>query len=95
MENTENTMPEGQEAEVLIVQEKILSFGEILVGIEFNPSNDDKVAKVKQLMAEVANIMKDAYNEGPKSPVKSLLFDHAVGEILNAQMNAVKVITFK
>ena len=95
MENTENTMPEGQEAEVLIVQEKILSFGEILVGIEFNPSNDDKVAKVKQLMAEVANIMKDAYNEGQKSPVKSLLFDHAVGEILNAQMSAVKVITFK
>jgi hypothetical protein len=95
MENTENTMPEGQESEVMIIQEKILSFGEILVGIEFNPSNDDKVAKVKQLMAEVANIMKDAYNEGQKSPVKSLLFDHAVGEILNAQMNAVKVITFK
>jgi hypothetical protein len=95
MENTENTIPEGQESEVMIVQEKILSFGEILVGIEFNPSNDDKVAKVKQLMAEVANIMKDAYNEGQKSPVKSLLFDHAVGEILNAQMNAVKVITFK
>lgn len=95
MEHTENTMPEGQESEVMIIQEKILSFGEILVGIEFNPSNDDKVAKVKQLMAEVANIMKDAYNEGQKSPVKSLLFDHAVGEILNAQMNAVKVITFK
>lgn len=95
MENTENTMPEGQEAEVMIIQEKILSFGEILVGIEFNPSNDDKVAKVKQLMAEVANIMKDAYNDNPKSPVKSLLFDHAVGEIVNAQMSAVKVITFK
>lgn len=95
MEHTENTMPEGQESEVMIIHEKILSFGEILVGIEFNPSNDDKVAKVKQLMAEVANIMKDAYNEGQKSPVKSLLFDHAVGEILNAQMNAVKVITFK
>lgn len=95
MEQTENTMPEGQEAEVMVIQEKLLSFGEILVGIEFNPSNDDKVAKVKQLMAEVANIMKDAYNESQKSPVKSLLFDHAVGEILNAQMSAVKVITFK
>ena len=94
MENTENTLP-SNEQEAVVIQEKILSFGEILVGIEFNPSNDDKVAKVKQLMAEVANIMKDAYNESEKSPVKSLLFDHAVGEILNAQMNAVKVITFK
>jgi len=83
--------PEGH----AIIETKVLSFGELLVGIEFNPSNDDKVAKVKQLMAEVANIMKDAYNEDQKSPIKSLLFDHAVGEILNAQMNAVKVITFK
>ena len=81
--------------EPVIIHEKILSFGELLVGIEFNPSNDDKVAKVKSMMAEIANLMKDAYNESEKSPVKSLLFDHAVGEILNAQMSVVKVITFK
>jgi hypothetical protein len=84
-------IPEGQS----IIETKILSFGELLVGIEFNPSNDDKVAKVKSMMAEIANLMKDAYNEEQKSPVKSLLFDHAVGEILNAQMSVVKVITFK
>lgn len=84
-------VPEGN----AIIETKLLSFGEILVGIEFNPSNDDRVAKVKQLMAEVANIMKDAYNEDQKSPVKSLIFDHAVGEILNAQMSVVKVITMK
>jgi hypothetical protein len=83
--------PEGQ----TIIETKILSFGELLVGIEFNPSNDDKVAKVKSMMAEIANLMKDVYNEEQKSPVKSLLFDHAVGEILNAQMSVVKVITFK
>lgn len=85
------TAPEGQ----AIVETKILSFGELLVGIEFNPSNDDKVAKVKQMMAEIANLMKDSYNEEQKSPVKSLLFDHAVGELVNAQMAVVKVITFK
>jgi hypothetical protein len=79
----------------VINETKILSFGELLVGIEFNPSNDDKVAKVKQLMAEVANILKDAYSEEQKSPLKSLLFDHAVGELVNAQMSVVKVITFK
>lgn len=83
------------EKEAVITETKLLSFGELLVGIEFNPSNDDKVAKVKSMMAEIANLMKDAYNEEQKSPVKSLLFDHAVGELLNAQMSVVKVITFK
>ena len=74
---------------------KILSFGEQLVGIEFNPSNDAGVAKVKELFAEAANILKDSYQEGPGNPIKSLLFDHAVGELVSAQMAVVKVITFK
>jgi hypothetical protein len=30
-----------------------------------------------------------------KHPLKSLLFDHAVGEIVNAQMTVVKVLTLK
>ena len=78
-----------------IIETKILSFGELLVGIEFNPSNDSDVAKVKSMMAEIANLMKDAYNTEQKSPIKSLLFDHAVGELVNAQMAVVKLITFK
>jgi hypothetical protein len=84
-----------QEQQVVIKESKVLSFGELLVGIEFNPSNDDKVAKVKNLMAEVTNIMLEEYNKGDKSPIKSLLFDHAVGELVSAQMALVKVITFK
>lgn len=74
---------------------KILSFGELLVGIEFDPANEDKVAKVKSLMAEAANLMLEAYEQDGKSPIKSLLFDHAVGELVSAQMAVVKVITFK
>ena len=46
-------------------------------------------------MAEVTNIMLEEYNKNGKAPIKSLLFDHAVGEIVSAQMAAVKVITFK
>ena len=83
-------IPEGG-----IIETKILSFGELLVGIEFNPSNDSNVAKVKSMMAEIANLMKDEYNKEQKSPIKSLLFDHAVGELVNAQMAVVKLITFK
>jgi hypothetical protein len=43
----------------------------------------------------MAEILKRRYSNDPKTPVKSLLFDHAVGEILNAQMTVVKVITLK
>lgn len=84
-------VPEGY----TVIEEKIHSFGELLVEVEFSSTNEDKVTKVKKLMAEIANLMKDEYNNNQKSPVKSLLFDHAVGEIVNAQMAVVKVITFK
>ena len=89
-------MEENKNTEETIIKEtKVLSFGELLVGIEFNPSNDDKVAKVKSLMAEAANIMLESYEQDGKSPIKSLLFDHAVGELVSAQLALVKVITFK
>lgn len=71
------------------------SFGEILVGYKFNPSGDPKVQKVKRLFAEIADIMYEDYLDEIKQStvLKDKLMDHAVGEILNAQMNVVKVIT--
>ena len=89
------TLPEDAGGIIGMNEKKVLSFGEQLVGIEFNPSNDAGVAKVKELYAEIANILKDSYQEGPGNPIKSLLFDHAVGELVSAQMAVVKVITFK
>lgn len=78
-----------------VVETKILSFGELLVGIEFDSGNEDDESKVKKMFAEMANLMKDSYNNEQKSPVKSLLFDHAVGELVNAQMAIVRLITYK
>ena len=72
-----------------------LSFGERLVGIQFNPSNDDKVAKLKSLFAEAANIIDEEFRGRDNSSLGSTLFDHTVGEILNAQMNCVKLVTLK
>jgi hypothetical protein len=77
------------------LEQKLPTFGEQLVGLTFNPSGDEDVHRVKELAAEMAEILKRRYSEDPKTPVKSLLFDHAVGEILNAQMTVVKVITLK
>jgi hypothetical protein len=86
-------MEEQQEGMVGIREVRIPSFGEQLVGLDFNPSGDADVHRVKELAAEMAEILKRRYTEDKRTPVKSLLFDHAVGEILNAQMNVVKVIT--
>jgi hypothetical protein len=73
---------------------RIPHFGETIAGIDpENLHQDEDVRRVKELAAEMAEILKRRYTEDPKTAVKSLLFDHAVGEIVNAQMAIVKVIT--
>lgn len=87
---------EEEKGMILEVKEtRIPSFGEQLVGLNFNPSGDADVQRVKELAAEMAEILKRRYTSDGRGALKSLLFDHAVGEILNAQMNVVKVITMK
>ena len=71
-----------------------ITFGQALVGFDFNPSGDPKVQRAKQLCAELADLIKPEMN-ATASSLKRMLSEHAVGEILNAQMNVVKVLTFK
>lgn len=78
-----------------IKETKVPSFGEQLIGITYNPESEDTVVKIKSMFAEIAEIMKKDYTENNRHPLKSLLFDHAVGEIVNAQMAVVKLITLK
>ncbi len=72
-----------------------LTFGEMLVGLTFNPSGDEKVNRAKRLCAELADLLKDDSECREKSPLYNTLFEHTIGEILNAQMNVVKVLTLK
>ncbi len=78
-------------------EELKLSFGEKLVGIEFNPENIDKVAKVKSLFAEIANVLHDDRQSADKNntSLSEQVYNHAIGEIINAQMSVVKYVTFK
>ena len=73
-----------------------LTFGEKLVGLTFNPSNDSKVQRAKELCAELADLVYDG-NEvlDVNNSVKHHLLHHTYGEILNAQMNVVKILTLK
>lgn len=89
--------PQGNTT-VSMPPENELTFGMKLVGIGFNPSGDEKVNKVKDLCAQLADIAyenwcRDAYSE--KSNLENLLYQHTIGEILNAQMNIVKLLTLK
>jgi hypothetical protein len=69
------------------------TFGEKLVGKTFNPSGDDKVARLKALAAEMADIVEG--HPSTNSYVGNLIKGNALREILNAQMNAVKHVTNK
>ena len=72
-----------------------LTFGQKLVGLTFNPSGDEKVTKAKQLCAELADLLYENSKGLTTSELHGKLYEHAIGEILNAQMNVVKVLTLK
>lgn len=81
------------------MESRQMTLGEKLVGLTFNPSGDPKVQRAKELCAELADLLhdywyeQDAYTDG--AHLRNQLYDHAMGEILNAQMNVVKVLTIK
>jgi len=79
-----------------------MTFGERLVGLTFNPSGDLKVQKAKELCAELADLLVNHLNNDDNKLstsnddlLRKRLAEHALGEILNAQMNVVKVLTLK
>jgi len=78
-----------------IKETHIPTFGEQLIGVDIESEQQDDVTKVKVMFAEIAEMVKKDYQGESRHPLKSLLFDHAIGEILNAQMSVVKVLTLK
>lgn len=75
--------------------QQTLSFGQKLVGLQFNPSGDGKVNRAKEICAELADMVNDHWENKEHSRLENQLYDHTIGEILNAQMNAVKLLTLK
>jgi hypothetical protein len=73
---------------------KMKPFGEDVFGIDTTIENPTDVEQIKIIFAELAERVKNNYEE-ERSPVKSLLFDHAIGELINAQMSVVKLMTYK
>lgn len=75
--------------------QKEMTFGEKLVGLTFNPSNDDKVSRAKKLCAELMDLVNEDRANRETTQLEGYLYPHTIGEILNAQMNVVKLLTLK
>ena len=74
-----------------IPEQEELSIGKRIIG-DFNPEGDEKVLKVNEMCAELIDIVIE--HQKTKGAI-SMLIDHTISEILNAQMNVVKILTFK
>ena len=77
--------------------QKTPTFGELLVGLTFNPSGSPEVQRAKELCAELADMVEAIAikNNLRAYPLSGSLYTHTIGQILNAQMNVVKLITLK
>ena len=71
-----------------------IGIGEKLVGT-LNPTGNLRVARVKQICAELADIVGDDQPRSNDWPLHKILSYHAIGEILNEQMSVVKLITLE
>lgn len=71
-----------------------MTFGEKAVGLTFNPSGDDAVAKCKQGFAAVIDQMNDLRAASDNPEVKRMA-SVAITEAQTAQMWAVKAITWR
>ena len=70
------------------------TFGQKAVGLAFNPSGDDAVAKCKQIFADAIDQMNELRKTTESTEVKRMA-SVAITEAQTAQMWAVKAITWK
>lgn len=79
-----------------IVEEKFKTFGENLMGITFNPSGNQMVHEIKTKFAEIADLINKHYEERTDYQFEALIiFQNCLQHLLDAQMNCVKLVTYK
>jgi hypothetical protein len=76
-----------------------LTYGQKAVGLTFNPSGDPMVTRLKELYAEIIDILNgvrsDIHTGHPARHEKVRLFSVAITEAQAAQMWAVKAQTWR
>jgi len=69
------------------------SYGQKAVGLNFNPSGNPEVQRVKELYAEIIDLCYEA-RLASTSPEQMRLFSVAITEAQTSQMWAVKALTW-
>ena len=80
------------------MENREFSYGEKAVGLTFNPSNDAGVQKIKELYAEIIDIMntfKKVEAANMSTGEHKRLASVAITEAQTAQMWAVKALTWR
>lgn len=75
------------------MEERTVTYGERLVGKKFNPSGNKDVDKVKMLLAEAVDIVRNRTTV--HGTVHASLVDAATLSLLEGQMMSVKAITWE
>lgn len=71
-----------------------LTFGQKAMGVSFNPSKDPFVDEVKSLCAQLADKLNDARASTGRGE-DTRYYSKAISHLEDAQMNAVKAITWQ
>lgn len=72
-----------------------LSYGQKAVGLTFNPSGNEKVQKLKELYAEVIDLLDNERKQVVNPSEVGAMLTLAIREAQTAQMWAVKAVTFE
>jgi hypothetical protein len=81
--------------ELAFKETKVYSFGDILVGLDSEEINESaEIIEIREMFSKLTEILKDNYNEN-RSPVKSLLFDQAIGDITRTLLLSEKLLKMK
>ena len=71
-----------------------LTVGQQLVGANFNPSQRSDVERIKQLYAEIIDLLNATFQDQEVSDTKEAFLEAATLHIITAQMWSVKAITY-
>jgi hypothetical protein len=86
----------GEGIEKQIPETINLTFGQKVVGLNFNPSNDDKVGQVKQTFANIIDMVGDpSLDTERRSYLYNIFRTSAINTSYIAQMAVVKFITWR
>ena len=66
-----------------------------LIGLTFNPSGDEKIQKIKELAAEMVDLLEEVNKTQESSYLGNTFYGGAIRRILDAQMWSVKFLTNK